>query len=284
MALRVDSQVSKVTLPISCGNCGKTDEKLSRCARCYLQMYCGKECQIAHWPQHKKVCQKIKTPLWDTIQQQSKEWLARKKSGASDSNNGALFATMNERVFPALEDSFQSNGEGKVAFDLGCGNGTTTLYLLEKKWKVISIDFNEKAISLLIDKANASNKEWIKNKQLVTQVANIEDYIFSEKAHLIVVNDVFPYCNPEKIRHLWEKIYVNLEDNGHIADTFFEQGGKSHQVWASFGAWFVDNKKFVEDLLSASNYTTQMCRYRPKEGGSSVIEFVAQKPAQPKHP
>lgn len=39
-----------------CGQCEATDKKLSRCARCHITMYCGLECQKAHWPTHKQVC------------------------------------------------------------------------------------------------------------------------------------------------------------------------------------------------------------------------------------
>ena len=39
-----------------CEQCESTDKKLSRCARCHIVMYCGLECQKAHWPTHKLVC------------------------------------------------------------------------------------------------------------------------------------------------------------------------------------------------------------------------------------
>ena len=42
-----------------CGVCDMSqaeDRTLLRCARCRTSLYCGKTCQRAHWPVHKKVC------------------------------------------------------------------------------------------------------------------------------------------------------------------------------------------------------------------------------------
>ena len=48
-----------------CNNCGmpsellaiETGKKLLRCVRCKQALYCGKECQVAHWKRaHKKEC------------------------------------------------------------------------------------------------------------------------------------------------------------------------------------------------------------------------------------
>ena len=52
----------------SCANCGKGEEagiKLKACTACKLVKYCGRECQIAHRPQHKKSCKKRAKELHD---------------------------------------------------------------------------------------------------------------------------------------------------------------------------------------------------------------------------
>ncbi|KAJ7444042.1 hypothetical protein FB451DRAFT_1295019 [Mycena latifolia] len=48
----------------ACTKCFKNDGdepglKLSRCAKCKEVWYCSKECQAAHWPQHKKACSPV---------------------------------------------------------------------------------------------------------------------------------------------------------------------------------------------------------------------------------
>eukprot|EP00198_Chlamydomonas_reinhardtii_P006221 XP_001695557.1 predicted protein [Chlamydomonas reinhardtii] len=41
----------------SCAGCGKTGNKLSSCAGCRSNTYyCGRDCQVAHWPKHKTAC------------------------------------------------------------------------------------------------------------------------------------------------------------------------------------------------------------------------------------
>ncbi|KAF7665696.1 hypothetical protein LDENG_00135120 [Lucifuga dentata] len=40
-----------------CGSCGK--EAAKRCSLCQSEWYCHRECQVKHWPNHKKVCQLV---------------------------------------------------------------------------------------------------------------------------------------------------------------------------------------------------------------------------------
>eukprot|EP00698_Gefionella_okellyi_P001891 TRINITY_DN11731_c0_g1_i2.p3 TRINITY_DN11731_c0_g1~~TRINITY_DN11731_c0_g1_i2.p3 ORF type:complete len:152 (-),score=34.89 TRINITY_DN11731_c0_g1_i2:80-535(-) len=39
-----------------CAYCGKTEGKLLKCARCVAVRYCNRDCQKAHWREHKPVC------------------------------------------------------------------------------------------------------------------------------------------------------------------------------------------------------------------------------------
>jgi hypothetical protein len=41
-----------------CGHCKKTAVGKGRCMRCSMVVYCDRECQSAHWPQHKLKCAK----------------------------------------------------------------------------------------------------------------------------------------------------------------------------------------------------------------------------------
>ena len=71
--------------PLFCSNCGqKTSEmdegqRLFRCSGCYTARYCGKACQRADWPKHKKVCKKLKElrregKCWLKEEEKDKEW------------------------------------------------------------------------------------------------------------------------------------------------------------------------------------------------------------------
>ena len=53
---------------ITCANCGKGEEisgDLKACTACKMVKYCNRECQIAHRPQHKKLCKKRAVELYD---------------------------------------------------------------------------------------------------------------------------------------------------------------------------------------------------------------------------
>ena len=55
------------TMPTtSCSNCHKAAEQLAttlkRCGSCHTAPYCSRECQVAHWPTHKPVCQGTSQP------------------------------------------------------------------------------------------------------------------------------------------------------------------------------------------------------------------------------
>lgn len=44
--------------PKRCENCQKQDLNFKVCSRCRQAYYCDPECQKAHYPRHKQVCQK----------------------------------------------------------------------------------------------------------------------------------------------------------------------------------------------------------------------------------
>jgi hypothetical protein len=49
----------------TCSVCYKEDTK--KCGKCGKFFYCGKECQIKDWPQHKLICNSINKPIEDLV-------------------------------------------------------------------------------------------------------------------------------------------------------------------------------------------------------------------------
>ena len=44
---------------MKCKNKDKAEKKLMRCTRCKSVVYCGRDCQVNHFADHKKVCKRI---------------------------------------------------------------------------------------------------------------------------------------------------------------------------------------------------------------------------------
>lgn len=53
-----DLSESSITDGIRCGHCGKTSNRLKKCARCGKVSYCNQACQTQAWKSHKKECKK----------------------------------------------------------------------------------------------------------------------------------------------------------------------------------------------------------------------------------
>jgi len=49
---------------MECSACKRTFDALKRCSRCTFTLYCSKECQVAHWGEHKEMC-KLAAPLFN---------------------------------------------------------------------------------------------------------------------------------------------------------------------------------------------------------------------------
>jgi hypothetical protein len=60
----------------TCGFCSKEffeGDNYYRCSTCGPQVYCGEECQLRHWPQHKKVCGKVCTTIVQSEEQEEED-------------------------------------------------------------------------------------------------------------------------------------------------------------------------------------------------------------------
>lgn len=113
-------------------------------------------------------------------------------------------------AFP--EDAAHS---ARTAIDLGCGDGTETVVLLEHGWDVLAIDGEPKAIKRLLKKVSPESKA-----RLQTQVAKFKDVVLTP-ADLLYASLSIPFCEPKHFLMLWNKIVSAVKPGGRFAGQFF---------------------------------------------------------------
>ncbi len=111
--------------------------------------------------------------------------------------------------------SFFETEAQRTALDLGSGDGTESLYLLQKGWQVTAIDKEAAAIRQLLGKL-----ELIYRANLQVQVSSFE------KAKLPSVDFVYaglslPFCSSSGFAKVWQTIQASLKEDGLFAAHFF---------------------------------------------------------------
>lgn len=287
-------QSSNSIQPPACGFCGKTDVKLKTCSRCHFEKYCGVECQKKHYPIHKRICLKKleETKLWKLLAQKEKSWNGPesepgpllKKVGISSQNLKEFWGSFSTEYdalhVPVLLKQYFSptleNGVEKQAIDLGSSIGDLSFYLLERRWKVVAIDFSKEALAKMEKRALELNNLWLKTEQLVIKEEDILNYSFPiQTVDLILANDIFPYCNPSKIELLLKKIHIALKEEGLLLSAFFPKPKDLNfrKGLKEMGAWFL-NEKEIKTLITASGF---QCIDFQKRKGQTAFDFIAKK-------
>lgn len=182
-----------------------------------------------------------------------------------------------EKVTPLVSEYFNHKTDGLLAIDLGCGQGYTSIHLLQRGWKVIAIDRALEPLETLKRNANKINDQWIRTGQLTIYQETLEEWNLTVQADLVVIADTLPYINPARSRHLWDRMSHALRKEGKIVSSFFRRGFRTESVMRANGAWFVDSLKAVQTMIINSPYQLETCRVRPKAYKSCVVEFIASK-------
>jgi SAM-dependent methyltransferase len=165
---------------------------------------------------------------------------------------------------------------GRLAIDLGCGDGTDTLFLLENGWHVLAIDGEPAAIDRLLAKAPDN---LLGNLQ--TQIAQFEQ-IDLPPAHFVHASLSLPFCHPASFASMWQKIEDSLLQNGRFAGNFFG----IHDSWAVNNHMTFHTKSSVQALFT--NFEIDYFDEEDKPGHSAsgpkhwhIFTIIAQNSASP---
>ena len=114
------------------------------------------------------------------------------------------------RFEPAAPDSLP-----RYAIDLGCGDGTETLALIQNGWQVLALDKESLAIDYVHAKVPTQYQA-----QLETKVISLED-LSLPNADFIYAGFSLPFCPPAQFETMWAKIVAAIQTGGRFAGQLF---------------------------------------------------------------
>jgi SAM-dependent methyltransferase len=134
-----------------------------------------------------------------------------------------------------------SDAEGRVgsAVDIGCGDGTDSLALLERGWNVLSIDAEDNAIRRL--RARLAGDVAARSTTVVSPMEAVD----LPPADLVFASFSLPFCPPEAFPDLWARIRASLRPGGCFAGELFGD----RDTWASDPAMTFQDEDAARSLF-----------------------------------
>jgi tellurite methyltransferase len=124
---------------------------------------------------------------------------------------------------PMLLDVLASFPAPGDAVDLGCGSGIDTVAMLDRGWRVLSIDAEEEAIRRLHARVPPDTAD-----RLRTIVSRMED-VALPPAELVWAGNSLFFCDPLRFTELWVGIGAALVPGGRFAGEFLGE----RDTWAA---------------------------------------------------
>jgi SAM-dependent methyltransferase len=127
----------------------------------------------------------------------------------------------------------------RFAVDLGCGEGRDTVELLNRGWRVLSIDSHPEGISRLLSRPDLQHADHLETRLAPFQEASWPD------ADLVNASFSLPFCPPSFFPIVWDRIVRSLRRGGRFAGQLF--GDKDE--WATIPKYTHHTRIEVEALL-----------------------------------
>lgn len=131
------------------------------------------------------------------------------------------------------------SGEGRMAINLGCGDGTEALELLARGWSVTAVDTEEAGLASLRTRIPASTVHRIRTICASFTEVNLPD------AYLIHAGFSLPFCPPQNFPAMWVRIRQALVPGGIFAGQLFG----IRDSWADDPNMTFHARHEVEELL-----------------------------------
>ena len=133
-------------------------------------------------------------------------------------------------------------GTNREAIDLGCGDGTETLTLLENGWQVLAVDSEAASMDYVRSKVPVGLEHRLKTLNAAFEGLRLPaaDFIFAGFS--------LPFCSPAGWGPLWSSIEASVRPGGRFAAHLFGV----NDSWASNQDMNFHSRQQLETLLSDS--------------------------------
>jgi SAM-dependent methyltransferase len=135
--------------------------------------------------------------------------------------------------------AFDADDRVGSAVDIGCGDGTDSLALLERGWDVLSIDAEDDAIRRL--RARLTDDMVARSTTVVSPMEAID----LPPTDLVFASFSLPFCPPEAFPDLWARIRASLRPGGRFAGELFGD----RDTWASDPAMTFQDERAARALF-----------------------------------
>ena len=116
-------------------------------------------------------------------------------------------------------------GGGKLAVDLGCGDGRDTVEMVKRGWRVVANDTSEEGLRRLVGRLEAMERSGeVGGAGAVGRVTlNRKPFTVMEVPRCWFVNASFsiPHCHRHEFGPMWARIVAAIEPGGRFAGQFF---------------------------------------------------------------
>lgn len=123
--------------------------------------------------------------------------------------NGWSKSRSGKPIYDLWLDDYKSDLEkfkNSKFLDLGCGIGADTLYLIERGYKVISVDYSKEAINNILSNIKGSEAKILDMN---------EKFTFENNSFNLIIADIsLHYFNEEKTKNIMNEIKRILNKNG----------------------------------------------------------------------
>jgi SAM-dependent methyltransferase len=131
-------------------------------------------------------------------------------------------------------------GENRLAVELGSGDGTESLALLGRGWRVLAVDKEAEAMALLRSKVVPQHRD-----RLQTVVALFED-VSLPPCELVYAGYSLPFTPPAHFAAVWGGLVRALKPGGHFAGQLFGE----RDTWAALPSMSTQSRAQALALLA----------------------------------